>query len=335
MQAPLVSIVMPAKNASKYVKECLDSILCQSLESWELISIDDHSSDDTMDILASYAYKDDRIRVYPATGVGIIAALQQAYSKTNGQYITRMDADDRMTQQKLEILWKQLKEQGRGNLSTGGVTYFSESELGQGYKKYEVWLNRLTADGINFQEIYKECVIPSPAWMLHRSDFEECGGFESNIYPEDYDLCFRFYRAGLKVIPNSAILHYWRDYPERTSRNHEHYADNSFLKLKVNYFIELDLDRERGLIIWGAGKKSKKIARLFQEQQIDFQWCCNNPKKIGHKIYDVILLDQELIDLRHHPQIVIAIANPEERAAIRSRLTEQKQKGPIDDFYFC
>ena len=63
--------------------------------------------------------------------------------------------------------------------------------------KYEKWINGLTLTGNNYTEIYKECVIPSPCWLIHRNDFENCDGFEPNIYPEDYDLTFRFYKANL------------------------------------------------------------------------------------------------------------------------------------------
>ena len=70
--------------------------------------------------------------------------------------------------------------------------------------------------------------------MVHREDFDKCGGFQSNIYPEDYDLAFRFYRKGLTPIKCDEVLHYWRDYANRTSRTHEHYSDNTFLDIKSN-----------------------------------------------------------------------------------------------------
>jgi len=57
----------------------------------------------------------------------------------------------------------------------------------------------LTAKGNNFQEIYKECVIPSPCWMIYRTDMDKCQAFLPNRYPEDYDLCFRFYENGMRT----------------------------------------------------------------------------------------------------------------------------------------
>ena len=144
--------------------------------------------------------------------------------------------------------------------------------------------------GANFQDLYKECVIPSPCWMVYRTDLEKCAAFRPNRYPEDYDLCFRFYENGLKIIPNDQVLHQWRDYPNRTSRTDKNYADNRFLAIKVHYFLKLEMDKTRPLVIWGAGRKGKLIARQLIEYKIDFQWVCNNERKIGRDIYGQILL---------------------------------------------
>ncbi|MCP4121221.1 MAG: glycosyltransferase family 2 protein [Bacteroidetes bacterium] len=331
----LISIVMPAKNVAAYIGECIDSVIDQSDPNWELIVIDDHSDDETPDILTSFAEKDQRVRWHQASGHGIISALRQAYSDSRGNLITRMDADDYMAPNKLEVLHKGMMQHGKGHVALGSVSYFSDADLGAGYRRYAEWLNDLTRQGDNFKEIYKECVIPSPCWMVFRSDLDQCGGFKSDIYPEDYDLCFRFYKAQLKVIPCEEILHFWRDHPERTSRNHDHYADNSFLELKVKYFMELDRDQDRPLILWGAGKRSKRVARLLNEQGCTFQWICNNPKKIGQEIYGIILKDDNDIDLKQNPQILIDIANKESQLAIKSSLLEKNRNQGIDDFFFC
>ena len=137
----------------------------------------------------------------------------------------------------------------------------SEGILGDGYQKYQDWLNYLSATGNNFTEIYKECVIPSPSWMMHRGDFDAIGGFKSHIYPEDYDLAFRMYKAAYKVMPCDQVIHRWRDYPTRTSRTDDNYADNRFLNIKVHYFLDIDYRPTQQLVLWGAGKKGKQIAQ--------------------------------------------------------------------------
>jgi len=303
---PLVSIVMPVKNAMPYLRACLDSILDQTYQEWELIAINDGSEDNSKALLDHYAQSDARIQVHDNQGSGIIPALQSAYKYTSGDLITRMDADDIMVPSKLVDMARGLINQ-KESVAVGQVKYFSsDGILGDGYRKYQDWLNGLSAHGDNFNDIYKECVIPSPCWMMHRADFEKIGGFQSEVYPEDYDLAFRMYQANLNVIPCKVILHQWRDYATRTSRNDENYADNRFLHLKVHYFIEIDYDGAQQLILWGAGNKGKQIARLLIEKGIDFQWVCDNPNKIGHDIYGVIL-DAPIENLSNC-QVILAVA---------------------------
>ena len=286
MSKPIVSILVPFKNTEAFIDECLNSILKQTYNNWEAIFIDDNSDDNSYSIVEKYHKNDPRFKVYKNTGTGIIAALQTAYSLSEGLFVTRMDSDDIMTPIRLETMVNNLEKHGNKHLAIGQVKYFRADGLSDGFSKYEKWLNRLTKAGNNYSEIYKECVIPSPCWMLHRDDFDACGGFNSNIYPEDYELAFRFYKAGYTCIPCNDILLHWRDYSTRTSRTHEHYAENSFLDLKVLYFLELNYDASRPLAIWGAGNKGKTLAKILLTKNIPFYWICDNPKKIGKHIYD-------------------------------------------------
>ena len=153
---------MPVKNAEPFLNDCIESILSQTDENWELLAVDDGSSDNSYQTLKSYADKDSRIQALRNSGSGIISALRLAYENSSGNLITRMDADDKMDSQKLEILKRNLNSSGKGHIAIGLVKYFSETTLGDGYLKYESWLNDLTSVGANYSDIYKECVIPSP-----------------------------------------------------------------------------------------------------------------------------------------------------------------------------
>src|SRR5690606_36913666 len=118
-----------------------------------------------------FTVQDKCIILFKNPGVVIIPELKIALKKSTGTYITRMDSDDVMTSQKLEILLNNLLQHGKNHLATGLVSYFSEEGIGDGYKSYEAWLNTLTQTGSNYSEIYKECVIPSPCWMVHKDDY--------------------------------------------------------------------------------------------------------------------------------------------------------------------
>ena len=171
--------------------------------------------------------------------------------------------------------------------------------------------------------------------MIHRDDLMACDAFAPNLYPEDYDLTFRFYKQQFKCIPCNTVLHHWRDYDTRTSRTHEHYAQNYFLDIKLRYFLELDYDAKRPLSIWGAGSKGKTIAKALVEQEVSFYWICNNPKKIGKHIYGQELLPFTALETLSNPQSIVTVANEDAQDHIRQYFKAQNMQPMNDYFFFC
>ncbi len=314
-----ISVILPAKNAAEFIADTIASIQNQSIFDWECICVDDGSEDHTLEILESFSKSDHRIKVLSNPGVGVISALRFGYEQSTGRFITRMDADDLMPQKKLEILKDELIRVGKGNVVTGKVKYFNT--LGQGFLNYEYWLNSLVDSNTHWNELYKECVIASPNWMIHREDLDEANAFTPETYPEDYDLVFRFYQQGFKVASVNAITHLWRDHENRASRNSELYADNTFIPLKVNYFKKLSWNSEKTILLWGAGKKGKILAKALQSEEITFKWLTNNPKKIGHEIYGVKLESADL-ELCPGNQVIVAVSGPEEQNVLLIELEQ-------------
>ncbi len=287
---------MPVFNASLYLEECLDSILGQTMTDWELIAVDDFSTDASLDILRKYAYEDSRIRVLSNNEKGITPALIKGYCESKGGYITRMDADDVMVDTKLADLYAGLQDT-INSVAVGKVKYFAENGVRRGYLRYEHWLNHMVMTNSHFSEIYKECVIPSPCWMMSRELFDKIGGFQAATYPEDYDLVFRMYEQWMEVVGVMKVLHLWRDHEDRASRNDPNYRDQSFMALKMKYFLKLDYVPQVQLGLWGAGAAGKTVARALREANVSFKWYTNNPKKIDKEIYGIVL--RESTELNH------------------------------------
>ena len=335
MKKPLISILTPFKNTLRFLPECIDSILNQSYDSWELILVDDDSSDSSYNLVSYYSKRDSRIKLYKNSGHGIIEALRLAFVLSEGEYITRMDSDDIMHPEKLQIMYNDLFKFGTKHVALGLVKYFSEEPISDGYLRYETWLNALTQKGSNYNEIYKECVIPSPCWMVHRNDFIECNAFNPNLYPEDYDLAFRFYKHQYKCISSDKVLHFWRDYEKRTSKTHKHYSQSYFLKTKLQYFLELDYKPSRTLTVWGAGSKGKCIAKQLTNKNIPFKWINENPKKIEKNIYGSKLFNLEAFKQMKQPQSIITVANEKVQSQIKSFFDGLNMKPMEDYFFFC
>ena len=148
-----------------------------------------------------------------------------------------------------------------------------------------------------------------------------------------YDLCFRFYRHGLNVVGIDKILHFWRDRSNRISRTWDEYKDNRYFDLKLRFFYELDRDRTRPLVLWGAGRNGKDMARLIQSYGDTFHWVCDNERKIGKDIYGVILEHFDTVPSIENPQIMVVVSSPDGKKEILEQLTQWEKK-PVEDFWF-
>lgn len=312
---------MPVKNAGQFLDECLASIVRQTHRTWELIVVNDHSEDATEKILKKWSEQDSRISFIINEGYGIISALNLGTVLAKGQFITRMDGDDLMHPEKLSSLLAGFSIEPDAGVVVGKVAYFSEEELGAGYQAYAEWLNSLIDNESHWREIYRECVIPSPCWMMKKSDLLGIGGFTDADYPEDYDFSFRLYANNYKVTTVKRVIHYWRDHQARSSRTMAVYQDPWFLKIKLRYFKKLEIKYRKPVLVWGSGKKGKIIAKDLLAAGIEVVWLSNNPKKQSIEIHGIMIkpvsIVKEYLDLK----MIIAVGNKQEKDEIRAILS--------------
>lgn len=280
----LISVLLPVKNAASWLPDTIGSILAQDHRNWELIAVNDHSSDNSLEILHQFALQDLRVKVFENEGNGIIPALQLAMKHTKGDFITRMDADDLMPDKRLTSLVNMLIKKGIGHVITGEVRYFPEP-VSPGYKNYEQWLNERVKQQDHAAHLFRECVLASPNWMLHRKDAEQYALFENLEYPEDYDLVFRMHAAGLRFVGIEQPTLLWREHPLRTSRNSKIYQQASFFRLKLSWFFRLEKNEQRTLALFGAGTKGKIVARYLIDNNIPFRWYDLKAEKYGAGIF--------------------------------------------------
>ncbi|MCX2743056.1 glycosyltransferase family 2 protein [Mangrovivirga sp. M17] len=321
----LISILMPVKNAEKFLTESLESILNQSEKNWELIAVDDHSADTSRSIIEKYKKRDQRIRILSNQGKGIISALRTGYKHSKGSLIHRMDADDIMSMNKLYELKARLTNLGKGHIVTSMVEYFSSDGVSEGYKEYERWLNQLCENDKQWEHIYEECVIASPNWMVYKYDLDKAGAFDFDRYPEDYDLIFRFYKNNLSVKSIAKTLHYWREHPDRTSRNSDLYQQKAFFELKTYHWLKLEYSNEH-VIIFGGGIKGKTMSQILQLNNIDHDWLKEKPRQIDNDF--IKKLTQE------NSKIIITIGDLNEKKKIHQLMTLLKLKRNKDYYYF-
>ncbi len=297
----LISILLPFHNAAPWIAETIRSIQAQSYADWELIAVNDFSTDDSRAILQALAATDERIRVFQNEEKGIIPALQLALSHAAGDYLTRMDADDIMPEQRLELMIKKMETSPTKTIVTGKVKYFTRNDevqpivigfdglnlrphlsISKGYLAYESWLNQRIDQNDHFDHIYRECVVASPNWLARTNEIRETKIFDQLEYPEDYDMTFRWMTNGFTIsgIPETTL--FWREHPDRTSRNSSIYDQASFFALKLGWFHELH--PTESVAILGAGIKGKLTAQHLINEGRDFRWFDLEWKKYGAPI---------------------------------------------------
>jgi glycosyltransferase involved in cell wall biosynthesis len=183
----LVSVIIPSYNTGRYLPEALESVFAQSYPHYEIIVVDDGSTDETTAILQPYLA---RIQYLYQTNQGVSAARNHALSKANGEWLLFLDADDKLSPSKLE---KQLAiaNENTAILHSGWWLMAEDGSLISEVKPYvqsptldlETWLF--------WKPVY-------PAAMLFRRDYvEKVAGFDTNLaHAEDVDLVFRIAAAG-------------------------------------------------------------------------------------------------------------------------------------------
>lgn len=105
----MVSIILPVFNAERFLPQCLDSILRQTYQNWELIAVDDGSKDGSMEILKSYEKRDNRIHIISKENEGVSIARNIALKHAHGDYIYFVDSDDIVMSEALMILVKAME----------------------------------------------------------------------------------------------------------------------------------------------------------------------------------------------------------------------------------
>ena len=127
--SPLVSIIMPLYNAEPYLVETFDSVLSQAYKNWELIVVEDCSSDASLRLAKEYENKDRRISVYPNEhNVGAAKSRNTGIEHVSGDFVAFMDADDAWLPDKLDHQLAYMRDCGLGMCFTSYETIESDGQ---------------------------------------------------------------------------------------------------------------------------------------------------------------------------------------------------------------
>lgn len=206
---------MPVKDGEKFLRESVDSILKQSFKKFELIIVDDASTDSTWEMMVEYAQEDDRVRIYKAEGSGIVDALNQGLSRSKYDLIARMDADDISLPDRLESQYEYFTRNESIDVVGANIEVFGWSPTeGWGSETSHIVKFPKSQELIetNLKTVGGFWVLAHPVVMIRKNALVVAGGYSNRFdRAEDLDLWVRLHLKGAKFANIERVLLNYRE----------------------------------------------------------------------------------------------------------------------------
>lgn len=216
---PLVSVCVPTYNYARFLPDCIESVLQQTLSDWELVIVDDASTDQTEEIAGRYAAADKRIRyLRNPVRLGMNANLKRAAESGRGRYLKILCADDWLAPRCLEALSRLMEAHPSSAIATGaeihtnaaGVPLFVQFLFGE---PLTITSGEQMLDGMAQGHGFGG----NSSFMIRATSYAQSGGFDPDLlYAADYDLAGRLCRLG-DYIHTDEPLFYGRSHPASSS----------------------------------------------------------------------------------------------------------------------
>jgi len=327
---PLVSVLLPVRDAEATLPACLRSVARQRETDLECVVVDDGSRDGSRAAAEAFAGSDPRFRVVATPRRGLVAALGAGLAACRGRFVARMDADDWMHRDRLRAQVAHLE--AHPGLAAAGchVRLFPRCSVGPGMRAYEAWLASVNGPRRVREEAFVECPVAHPtlvarAWVLRAMGYRDAG------WPEDYDLLLRLLAAGheVGVVPRRLLA--WRQGPERLSRRSPVYAQERFTACKAAFLAEGLLRRRDDYVLWGYGATGKALARaLARHGKHPARIVELHPGRVGETIRGARVVRPEAVGGPGGPPVVVSVAGAAARAWIRAELARRGHRETVD-----
>jgi hypothetical protein len=323
---------MPVRDAARWLDEAMASLLAQSFDDFEVVAVDDGSTDATPDLLRAWSERDGRVRVLRRSARGIVAALEDGRRASRGPYIARMDADDVAHPDRLARQLALLEAEPEMAACGTGVRYVPPDQVQAGARRYERWINGVVTPHDIAASIFVECPLAHPTLFMRAEVLDEVGGYRDTPWPEDYDLVLRLWAAGQRLGKVPEVLHDWREGPHRLSRTDPRYGAAAFRACKVHYLRRTLLEGDRAAMIGGAGPVGKALSRALRKEGTTVRAFVElDPRKIGQEIHGAPVLDTEQALGLEGELHLAAVGQAGARARIVD-LLRSAGKAPLRDF---
>jgi len=325
--SPRVSVLLPVYDAAATLGQALGSLWHQTFGDFEVVAVDDGSSDGSGELLRAAAGREKRLRPVYGPHEGLVPALNRGLEACRGQYVARMDADDVAHAERLAKQVELLDGHAGVSVASSLVESFPPGEVGEGFRIYEAWLNGLVSHEDICREIFIESPIPHPTAVVRRHELLELGRYRDVGWPEDYDLWLRYHAAGRTFAKVPQVLLSWREHPGRLTHTDSRYSVENFLRAKAHFLAAGPLSG-REVFVWGAGKTGRRLSKhLIREGAQPVAFIDSAPNKIGGTLKGAPIIGADALrarwDAASRPFMVVAVASRGARQLIRQALAER------------
>lgn len=318
MTTPAVSILLPVRNEERFLPAALHSVFRQTYCDWELVAVDDGSTDGTSALLAEAAWRDKRVRVIVNPAEGLVPALNAGLAACRAPLVARMDGDDVCHPRRLELQSAYLAGHPDIDLVACGVRHFPRPRLRGGMAAYEEWQNGLLDHASILRDLYVESPFAHPSVLFRRQAVAAVGGYRQQPWAEDYDLWLRLARHGVRFARLPQVLFYWRDRPERLTRTAAYCSLTAFRACKAHHLRQGFLCNTEAVTLWGAGTEGKAWRQALLAEGIRVvRWLEVDPRKIGQRIHGAPVVGIESLRPGEGP-VLVTVGAKGARQQVRS-----------------
>ena len=266
---PKISVILPFFNAEKTLEAAVKSILNQTFSDFELLLIDNCSTDESFSVAQNLAKKDHRIRLFSEQKSGVAYAMNCGLENARGMFIARMDADDISLPERLEKQVTFITQNPEIGLVGSTVKYVPHNKNTAGFKRFINWMNTFHTSGEIERNRFVEIPVVNPTILFRREIYEKWGGCFHGDFPEDYEMQLRYLEAGVKMAKLKEPLLEWHDYSTRLTRTDERYSTEAFFRVKARYFEKWSAQHNPfhpKIRVWGAGRKTRQRVKWLEKE---------------------------------------------------------------------
>lgn len=266
-----VSVLLPFHNAAPTLDAAIASIVPSTLLDWELLLIDNASTDGSTEIATTWCARDPRIRQLNEERIGIAHALNTGLAAAGGHYIARMDADDISHPDRLVKQFAYLEAHPEVGVLGTRTRFETSVQKSNGMAWFVNWQNAILGSHEHYVKRFVDAPLAHPTVMFRRALVDRFGGYDTGPLPEDHELWLRWMDAGVRFAKLPEELLTWNDHQHRLSRTHANYSLEAFFTTKAKWiarWIERKYGASRPIIIAGTNGLCRDRARKLEEQGV-------------------------------------------------------------------